>query len=172
MSQIVEAGDNVSPALAHTLKIIAGAMGGGLTLMAGLVAWSYVNAAGKVPTPDNVRLINLLTTVAMLIAVTCIFASEFVWRRVLKNSSGSLGARVQTAFIVRLALREGGALIGMTVAYLAAVNGVVRVYPAYWVNMVPYGLFLGFLAAHWPSSEKLTAEARDALYVFEKIVPH
>jgi len=163
VSLIVETEDGVSPATAQTLKIIAGAMGGGLTLMAGLVAWTHANAAGKVPTTDHVRLINLLTTVAMLIAVSCIVASEFVWRRVLRNSPGELGARAQTAFIVRLALREGAGLMGMTVAYLAAANGVLGVYPAYWVNLVPFGLFLGFLATHWPSAEKLTAEARDVL---------
>lgn len=163
MSQILETEDGVSPATAQTLKIIAGSMGAGLTLMAGLVAWSHANAAGKVPTPDNVRLINLLTTVAMLNAVSCIVASEFMWRRTLRNPAGPLGARVQTAFIVRLALREGAALLGMTVAYLAALNGVLKAYPAYWVNLVPCGLFLGFLAAHWPSAEKLTAEARDVM---------
>ena len=160
---LVETEDGISPATAQTLKIISGAMGGGLTLMAGLVAWSYVNAAGKVPTPNDVRLINFLTTFAMLNAVFCIVASEIVWRRIIKSASDVLGARVHTAFIVRLALREGAGLLGMTVAYVAALNGVLKAYPAYWVNLVPCGLFLAFLAAHWPTAEKLTSEARDVM---------
>ena len=104
-----------------------------------------------------------LATVAMLVAVSCIVASEIAWRSLLKKSAGPLGGRVQIAFIIRLALREGAGLLGMVVAYLAALNGVLRVYPAYWVNGAPFALFLGFLAAHWPSAETLAVEAREIL---------
>ncbi len=161
MSGIIETPEDVSPATAQTLKIVAGAMGAGLTLMAGLVAWSYVNSAGKTPTPYDARLVNLLTTAAMLVAVVSTVASEFLWRRLVKATPGVLGVRVQGAFIVRLALREGAGLLGMTVAYIAALDGVLRAYPAYWVNLAPYGLFLTFLAAHWPTAETLASEARE-----------
>lgn len=158
---IVENADGVSPASAQTLKIISFAMAMGLTAMAGLVAWTWYNSAGKVPTPENVRFVNLLTTVVMLIAAAAIFASELAWRKVFKNAPGPLSGRVQTAYIVRLALREGAGLLGLTAAYLAAANGTLRAYPAYWVCLAPYALFLGFLAAHPPTAEKLTAEARE-----------
>lgn len=160
---IVETEDGVSPATAQQLKIIAFAMGAGLTMMAGLVFWSYANAAAKVPNPNEVKSINTFTTVAMVVALLSTIASEIGWRSLLRKSSGSFSAGVQTAFIVRLACREGAGLLGMTVAYLSALNGVLRVYPAYWVNLAPYGLFLGFLATHWPSVEKLTDEARGVL---------
>ncbi len=163
MSEVVETEDGISPAVAQRLQVIAGSMGGGLTMMAGLVAWTYVNGVAKVPAPDHARFINLLTTVAMLVAVSCIVASEILWRRLLKTAPGPLGSRVQSAFIVRMALREGAGFLGMTVAYLAALNGVLRVYPAYWVNLAPYGLFVGFLAAHWPTAERLSAAARETL---------
>ena len=158
---IVETEDGVSPAAAQQLKIIALAMGGGLTLMAGLIFWSYLNAAAKVPTPNEVRSINTLTTVMMVVALLSIVASEVVWRFILRKTPGALSVRVQTAYIARLACREGAGLLGMTVAYIAALNGVLRVYPAYWVNLAPLVLFLIFLATHWPSAERLTAEACD-----------
>jgi len=132
-----------SPAASQQLKVISFAMGGGLTMMAGLVAWSYRNAAPVVPTPDGVRLINTLTFVAMGAALAAIIASEIAWRSLARKN-------IHSAFIVRLALREGGALFGLTVAYIAALNGVLSVYPAYWVNLAPFALFLGFLATHWP----------------------
>jgi hypothetical protein len=99
----------------------------------------------------------------MVVAFASIVGSELAWRLILRKGSGALGGRVMTAYIVRLALREGAGLIGMTAAYLAALNGVLRAYPAYWVNLAPFGLFLGFLAAHFPSAERLAAEARDVL---------
>lgn len=146
-------------AAGRQLKIIAFAMGGGLTMMAGFVFWSYFNAAAKVPTPNEVKSINTLTTVMMVAALLAIIASEFIWRFILRKAAGPFSARVATAYIVRLACREGAALPGMMVAYIAAHNGVLSAYPAYWVNLAPFMLFLIFLATHWPSAERLAADA-------------
>ena len=160
---IVESAEGVSPATVQQLQIIAFSMGAGLVTMSSLIAWFYFKAAELAPASEHVRAVNSLTTIAMLVAVSCIVASEIVWRQVLKKSTGALSDRVRTAFIVRLALREGAGLVGMVVAYIAALNGVLRAYPAYWVNLAPYGLFLGFLATHWPTSGKLADEAREIL---------
>jgi hypothetical protein len=158
---IIETEEGVSPAVAQTLRVIALAMGGGLTMVAGLVA--LFNTGARTPTPVEIRTINALTTVAMVFTLLAIAASELLWRKLLKSAPGALGARVQTAFIARLACREAAGLLGLTVAYIAAINGVLRLYPAYWVDLAPFVLFLGFLAAHFPSAEKLTAEAREIL---------
>ncbi len=154
--------ENVSPEAAHTLRIIALAMGGGMAMMAGLVAWAYFNAAARTPTALEVRGINTLTIAVMAMSFASIAASEVVWRMVLRKSQGELSRRVLTAYIVRLACREMPGLFGLTVAYVGAVNGVLKIYPSYWVNLVPFGLFLGFLASHFPAVEKLTSEAREA----------
>lgn len=153
----------VSPAGAKQLQIIAGAMASGLALMAGLVVWSYFSAEAKVPEPRDVYLINSLTAILMVAALGAIVASEVVWRSLLKKEGGSLGARIYTGFIVRMALREGASLGGMTAAYIATLNGVLRAYPAYWVNLAPFGLFLVFLATHWPTQEKLESETREVV---------
>lgn len=158
---LVETSEGVPEPVAQTLRIISFAMAAGLTAMAGLVAWTYFNYKGEAPTPDRVRLINILTTVAMAVTLSAIAASEVLWRRMLKKRTGALSGAVQTAFIVRLALREGPGLLGLTAAYLAAANGTLKAYPAYWVNAVPYALFLTFLAAHWPTAERLASEARE-----------
>lgn len=152
--------DGVPETTERLLRIIAAAMGGGLTLMAGLVAWTYANSAAAAPSPEAVKSINLLTTLAMVGAMGAIVASEILWRTLLRKTPGPLASRVYVAYLVRLALREGAGLIGLTVAYLAASNGVLRAYPAYWVNAAPFGLFLGYLAVYWPSADALEAQAR------------
>lgn len=156
-------GDEVAPGTAQLLRTIAGAMGAGLALMAGLVAWSYFNAAGTVPEPKDVFLTNRLTAVLMVVALMSIIASEILWRTILRKSKGPLTMRVQTAFIARLACREAAGLAGLTAAYLAAINGVLKLYPAYWINLAPFALFLVFLATHWPTVQGLDAEAREIL---------
>ena len=160
---ILEHEEGVPPETARQLRIISFAMTSGLTLLAAAVAWFYAGSAGLVPDPKSVQVINSMTTTVMVLALGLIVASEFVWRSVLRQPAGTLGARVQTAFIVRLAMREGAGLLGLVVAFLAARNGVLRAYPAYWVGLVPYGLFLAFLATHWPTEERLAAKAREVL---------
>ncbi|MBI3288569.1 MAG: hypothetical protein HYZ74_03520 [Elusimicrobia bacterium] len=158
-----EASEAVSPGHARVMAIIASAMAAGLTLMAGLVVWSHIRSIGKIPTAIQLRSINILTACAMLGAVAAIVVSEVLWRTMLRRAQGPLSARVQSAFIVRFACREGAALPAMAVAYMAAMDGILRAYPAYWANLIPYGLFLGFLAAHRPTAAALTAEAQGVL---------
>ncbi len=160
---ILETEEAIAPATAQQLGVIAFAMGSGLTMMVGFVLWSYFSAAATIPAPQDVKFINTLTTAAMIVALFLITASEIVWRSLLRKSPGPLSGRVQTAFIVRMACREGAGLLGMTVAFLAAHNGVLRAYPAYWVNAAPYLLFIGFLLTHRPTAEKLSSEVREIL---------
>lgn len=155
--------EGVSPATARQLRIVAGAMGAGLTVLAAAVVWFHAGSAGLLPDAKSVQVINTMTSTAMILALGLIVASEFAWRSVLRASPGPLSGRVQTAFILRLAMREGAGLLGLVVAFLAARNGVLRAYPAYWAGLAPYGLFLGFLAAHWPTEERLSAEVKEIL---------
>lgn len=161
--------ETIPDQVSKTLRIISGAMAWGLVMMAGLVAWSYANAATVTAEIERVRSINTLTTIGMIAALGAIALSEALWRSTVRNQWGHggkqfpLSGRVQSGFIIRLALREGAALLGLTVCYVAALNGVLRVYPAYWVNLAPFVLFLGFLAAHWPTAKRLNDEVRDTI---------
>ncbi|UPT75033.1 MAG: hypothetical protein M0D55_04790 [Elusimicrobiota bacterium] len=130
--------------------------------MAGLVVWTWANTAVQAPELDRVRFINTLTMISMGLTFACVVASEWQWRALLRRP-GPLAGKLQAAYIVRLAAREGAGLLGLTTAYLAAANGTLRAYPAYWVNLVPYALFLGFLAAHWPTASRLAEEAGEVL---------
>lgn len=159
---IAETAEGVPEPVAQTLRVISSAMALGLTAMAGLVAWTHFNYAGEAPAPERVRFINTMTTVAMGATLAAVVSSELLWRSLLRGE-GALSGRVQVAFIARLAAREGAGLLGLTVGYLAAANGTLKAFPAYWVNLAPFGLFLGFLAAHWPTGERLACEAKDVL---------
>ena len=151
-------GDSVSPETSHALRVLSFAMGSGLAIFAGIV-WFYAGHDAAIPDAGVAHRVNTMTRTAMILALALIVASEFVWRTLIK-AEGSLDSRVRTAFIVRLSMREGAALLGLAVAFLAARSGVLRLYPAYWANLAPFGLFLIFLYAHWPTPQKLEAEAR------------
>jgi hypothetical protein len=150
--------DSVDEKTARVLCVILIAMTNGLVLLAGVVAFFHFRSAGVVPTPEQLKTANLLTAMAMGGAVAAIVASEAAWRGMILRGQGPMPARATTAFVVRVALREGSALFGLVAGLVAAQRGVLRVYPAYWADLVPFALFLSFAATHWPSADNLNAE--------------
>lgn len=133
----------------------------GVVLFAGVAVWQWAVSAAT-PQPGDARLINMLTTVAMGWSVAAILLSEKLFKKLLSavDNPARADSAVQTAWIVRAAVREGAAMLGVVVCLLAALKGVLQAFPAYWVNLVPAALFLGFLATRWPSLENLRAQVR------------
>ena len=144
---------------ARTLRVLLAAMAGGLCLLAAVVVYFSASYSGPAPGAALVATLNRLTMTAMAAAAALIVASEAVWRALLRADAGAAAARLQSAFLARAALREGAALCGLVVALLCATHGVLRLYPAYWSNFVPFALFLIFAQLHWPTPESLAAEA-------------
>ena len=143
----------ISPAQAQSLQIIAAAMGLGIFLLCGVVVFNFFTSA-KAPTPEMLRMVNLLTGVTMAVTAATIVVSEILWKVLLKPGPSALSG----AFIARTACREGGALLGCVTALIAAMSGVLRVYPAYWANLAPAALFWSYLYLHWPSVANLQNE--------------
>lgn len=139
----------------RVLRLAAGAMAAGLTVLAGAAVALHLRSAQTTPTAEQILRVNWMTTAAMIVSAASIAASELLWRVLRGRGEGSAAGRARTAYLARLACREGAGLVGLVVACVAALDGVLRVYPAYWVNGVPYLLFLTFLAAHWPSENTL-----------------
>lgn len=148
----------------RTLQVIATSMALGVLVLSAVALYFRLGSA-EPPAPADVKLINAFTTAVMAWCAGAIVFSESLWKRQLRAATNPAHAPaiVRTAFIVRLALREGAALLGLVACMLAAMKGVLKPYPAYWVNAAPAVLFLFFLAANWPSREGLRRQVLDAL---------
>jgi hypothetical protein len=158
------AADALAEGNAQTLRTIAFAMGMGIVLLAAVSVFLYARSDAPAPSPQTLKFINMMTILSMAASVAAIFVSEIVWRRMLAGATAAdVNARTQLAFIVRAALREGAALAGTVTFFLACQDGVLRAYPAYWVDLVPAALFWSFLYLHWPSLENLKAELEQHL---------
>ncbi|MFI5349860.1 MAG: hypothetical protein ACHQ2Z_09970 [Elusimicrobiota bacterium] len=150
--------------MTRTLRVIAFAMGNGIALLTAIAIFFYWRSNAAAPTPQSLKLINSLTVFSAAASFAAIVVSEFVWKKILAGASAAnVNATTQTAFIVRAALREGAALAGCVTLLLAAQDGVLRAYPAYWVDLVPAALFWSFLCLHWPSLENLRGELAEIL---------
>ena len=158
------AADGLDDGMARILRTIAFAMGMGIALLTAISVFLYSRSGAAVPTPQSLKFINMMTIVSMAASVAVIFVSEIAWRKMLAGASAAdVNARTQTAFVVRAAMREGAALAGTVTFFLACQDGVLRAYPAYWVDLVPAGLFWSFLYLHWPSLENLKTELAQIL---------
>ncbi|MFI5361708.1 MAG: hypothetical protein ACHQ49_07040 [Elusimicrobiota bacterium] len=146
--------ESLDGATASGLRVIAFAMGAGIFLLTVVSLFLFARSAVSAPTPQALKFINTLTILSMAASFAAIVASEFAWKELLAGANAS----IQTAFVVRAAVRESAALLGGVTFLLAGQNGVLRAFPSYWVDLVPAGLFWFFLYMHWPSLANLKAE--------------
>jgi hypothetical protein len=158
------AADGLDEGNARTMKTISFAMANGIAMLIAVSLFFYERSTTIVPTPASLKFINMMTIMSMAASVLVIFASEIAWRKMLAGAvAADVNAKTQTAFIVRAAMRESAALLGSVTFFLACQDGVLRAYPAYWVDLVPAGLFWSFLYLHWPSLENLKTELAQIL---------
>ena len=156
--------DGLDEGMAKTLSVIAFAMGNGVALLTAVTLFLYFRSSAAVPTPQSLKLINMLTMLSAAGSFAAIVASEIAWKKMLTGAvAADVNAKTQTAFIIRAAMREGAALMGSVTLFLACQDGVLRAYPAYWVDLAPAALFWTFLYLHWPSLENLKAELSQTL---------
>ena len=164
MSAPSGAAERLEEDTARYLRVIAFAMGNGIALATVFSLFFYARSAAAAPTPQSLKLINRLTVLSMAASFAAIVVSEIVWKKMLAGAAaGDVNAKTRTAFVVRSALREGAALAGTATFFLACLNGVLRAYPAYWVDLAPAALFWSFLYLHWPSLENLKEELSEIL---------
>lgn len=153
------AADALEDGMARTLRLLSFAMGLGIAFLVLISIVFYTRSSAVVPTPAAVKMINMLTVISMGYALATIVVSEIVWKKMLAGAAAAdVNMKTQKAFIVRAATREGGALLGGISFFIACQNGVLRAYPAYWIDLAPAALFWSFLYFHWPSLENLKAE--------------
>jgi hypothetical protein len=150
--------------MTRTLRVIAFAMGNGIALLTAISVFFYWRSNAAAPTPQSLKLVNSLTIFSAAASFLAIVVSELVWKKMLAGASAAdVNAKTQAAFIVRAALRECAALAGGVTLLLACQDGVLRAYPAYWVDLAPAALFWSFLYLHWPSVANLRIELEELL---------
>jgi hypothetical protein len=138
---------------ARMLKLIHAAMAGGILMMGAVVGFFYVQNAAKVPPENAFATLRLLSAVAAVMTAAAWTASSVLFKTLAAKASGPAG--VQTAFIVRAALREGPALLGLVICMLGALNGALRVQPVFWAASLPAWLFVGWIALSLPDERSL-----------------
>ncbi|WP_456426373.1 hypothetical protein [Rhodocaloribacter sp.] len=160
----------LTPAAVRTLQVIFITIATGVGLFAVVVVALFWSQTGEVePTETQVSLVRFLTLAHVLTAATVyLFAGPLVYRKVLEKEAPDAGAqggeevlkRIRTAEIVRLALFEGVAMLGLFACLMGAIFGVFREAPVYWLNLLSSFVLLGFVGRNFPTADRLEAVFR------------
>lgn len=161
----------LTPADVMTSQVIQGAMISGVLAFTLAVAFMYTRGAMLTPGDTDLETVRMLTIVHLVFLTVNVGLSLFFTQRLfspegMKDALASddpEGAarrcvmQQRTALVARLAVLEGSAFFGLAVCMIGAMNGVLRVTPAYWINLLSPFLLVSFGIATFPSRERLVA---------------
>ncbi|GIV61884.1 MAG: hypothetical protein KatS3mg044_0750 [Rhodothermaceae bacterium] len=150
----------LTPANVRTLQVIESALAAGVTLFAVVIFFLYLTRSAVPGDAADVQLIRMLTYGHLLVAVGVYTVVGRVYAMMLGGTGAPATAeeawnRLRTAGIVRLALLEGVALFGLVVCLLAVIAGVMARHPGYWINLISAVGMVGFVALHFPTTDRL-----------------
>lgn len=159
----------LTPGLLRTMAIMQTALVFGPLLYV-IPVFVLLSARGVIPPgPDEFLLANILSIIHGATLLTAGSVGSFLFQRMFSSdglrtlpdadpetlASFAVG-RLRNAMILRLALFEGAAFLGITVCILAKINGVLDAEPAYWLNLGSLAVFAAFGILTFPTRERLT----------------
>jgi len=148
----------------QTLQIIHVALGMGIIMFCCIVLYLVTNgtatSAGADPATARIMSwihIGVAVSSYPMAVIAFTMTIHGVRRSIVKGGSiATAGAKLQAAYIVRLALFEGVAIVGL-IAVLLSGQAVLQEQPAYWANLVSAAAFLLFLAMTFPTRGRVEA---------------
>ena len=128
------------------------------------------------PRDQEFEILTLMSMVHLVVALLALIISEAVYRWFVsvdrinatpEESPQILAARcvnnTRTATIVRLAILEVAAMIGLVIVLISMMRGVLQIQPLYWLNGLSTFVMVGISAWNFPSRQRLI-ETYQGLY--------
>jgi hypothetical protein len=150
----------------RSLAIVQGALGAGIFLFAVIVLGisAAFSTRASEPPPGSALLMQILTLAHLAVAAVLYPLAHVLFGRILsgerlrkaaQGGPGGVLSLMRTAILVRLAMYEWVAFIGLTVCLVGAIQGILEVQPVYWVNGVSAAVMLLFVVRTFPTKERL-----------------
>lgn len=171
----------LSPQHLKELQIIYFALGFGIFIFTVILFFIYNTISSMVASTDDSQIL-MLSIIHFVLLITCFPLSKYLFENITKGKwiskfvsqnpgerenaapeepAKTFWDRLRTAHIIRLALFEGVALFGLVICLLAMFDGVMQIYPAYWVNLTSSFVFGMILVYNFPSVEKMETFFRE-----------
>lgn len=172
---LAEFQEALTPGQIRTSRIIHSAMAAGLLMFGLIVLYIYTQTEAADPDTELISTLNLLSLVNAVVAIGSWIAGKVLFERqfssynlkdalarpmttqegrIIEMSAGQRCiSMIRTAFIIRLALFEGSAFLGLAVSLLAVLGGAAAVDPQYLFNMITAAVAIAFIGVTFPSKE-------------------
>lgn len=142
-----------------------------VVLFAGAVAWSYFTGEGIAfgESTADASMVTMLTVVHGTILLSTITLSIIIPHSMTAcGKSGDVSpraifARIRTAAIVRLAMLESTAVLGLVTCMLGVQVGTMDAQPLYWLNSISTLVLIVSAIVNFPTRESLANQVQRAL---------
>jgi hypothetical protein len=170
----------LTPQSIRVLQVIFAALATGVFIFTLIAVSGYFIFQNNYQAADP-SMIRIMTGIHFIIFPVIFYISKYLYDHLFQStrfsqlpdlSSGdrqhlpltlaeNLLAMIRSSSIVRLALLEVPAMFGLTICFMAAIQGVLQQYPFYWINMVSTLVFEVIIYIEFPSRQKLEALFRE-----------
>ncbi len=153
----------LDPQTVRVFQLLYVALTAGVLIVLGMVLVRHLGLGpeGK-PTAGSVSLIRTLSGVNGLGVLLAYGLGQIFFRRNIRaaqsepdKNASSLIEALRSAIVLRLAIAEGSALLGLAVCFLGTADGTLREFPDYWWNLLSPAAFLALVIFTFPTRSKL-----------------
>lgn len=161
----------LTPERLRPLQAIQAGLGMGIVVLSAVLLILAFGTTPPEPEDAAFELMEILTAVHVLLLAVLVPASGWLFKiRFTSKQLQRAGERnavsddpvdqalsiIRTAWIMRMAMLEAGALIGIMVCLIGILNGTILSSPEFALNGLSPLLFLFFVALTFPTSERIT----------------
>jgi len=160
----------LTPACIRTMQIIhLSIMSGATFFFLFIVFMFFTGRAGAETDFGAVDTVNTISFLNAALFVSCLFMSKFLdgWyysEKRIEAAAAGVSDRdaasfyigmVRTGKIIRMAVLEAPAFVGLVACYMAIDSGVMLQYSHYWLNAASYFGFIYLLASDFPTQDNI-----------------
>ena len=145
-----------------SLQIFYFAFGVGALLLLFFVLFQSVSAH-DIPLAVNDAVASMLSIVDLAYGMAAYVLAPLLFRRLLARGLAAphperMAVAVRNAYILRLTLFEGVAYFGLVILLISAMDGVLALFPQYWINILSTLVLLIFIPVTFPTRERVLLE--------------
>ena len=174
--------ESLTPGKMLTFRVIAAVLMMGTLLFFFLILMMrYQYSPVKLSSASkNISILQILSMVHAVMAVGIVMASLIIYPLIVSKKNLSnlnlactaapdeqpltpearCGSLIFTGYIIRAAMFEGIAIFGMIICVIGTLNGLLRQYPVYWLNLLSLVIFQLYMILTFPTRRRLTVTFR------------
>ncbi len=139
----------------RTIQIICGALNLGLILFLGVIFTLSILQEPIADSGFNYDIILIVTAIAVLGSILAYPLSVTLFNNKLRSSTSaeSFQKNLMMAYILRLAVLEGAAFVGLTALLLAVLDSSLFDHLFYWVNLLPLFVMILVTVTNFPTRD-------------------